>query len=173
MKKLISVFFLLFCLISVSAQKVMGVDINTTSKKFNAHLLKLGYRPYQKPQGELNYRVKFAGYSNVECIVKYDVVTDSITSVKMDFSKKEKKEHLSIYLNLLEQYKAKYPTGKEYNYGWEDYDCMSWCIKYDNVPPAPAGIWLDYTVNKGENRLEVIYISLFHRQSKAIPSSDI
>lgn len=63
MKKILLSIVLFTVFVSSSySQKVMGIDINTTSKKFELAMSKKGYKPSEKVSGHTIYNVIYAGY---------------------------------------------------------------------------------------------------------------
>ena len=115
MKKILLLAVTITFLVSNSyAQKVLGVDINTTSKKFELAMSKKGYKPIEKVYGQSTYNITYAGYNNTKMKVHFDDVNDSITLVKLNFDNREVKERSEIFDNLQNQFKEKYPNGKSF-----------------------------------------------------------
>lgn len=188
MKIILSVLLFVFSLTSSHAQTVMGIDINTTSKNLVTHFQKLGFSPYQKTRAFLFYKVKFAGYNNIECKVKFDADNDSIEYVNFDFRNYYKDDLLGIYFDLLNQYKAKYPKGNVNNHKWDNYDCMSWhytlanklvTIEKPNGTPQkrglPPSIDVSLTTEHEKTKLAINYKARYNHTDgvATTPSRDI
>jgi len=105
--------------LSAGAQKVLSVDINTTSKKFAVAMLKKGYKPTEKVAGETYYSVTYAGYKNTKMKVLFDEANDSIREVSLYFDNRTIKERSDIFDKLQEQFKAKYPNGEASRHDWD------------------------------------------------------
>ena len=85
MKKILLLAILMLFVSNSYAQKVLGVDINTTSKKFDLAMSKKGYKLQERVSGEAIYNVTYAGYNNARMEVRIDELNDSITSIAFHF----------------------------------------------------------------------------------------
>lgn len=120
MKKLflLSLVFLLSVICFAQAPlSVLGINPNTTMKKFNLALSKKGIRPSQTAEGLYEYKVKYAGYSNCRMEVKFNIGNDSIRSITIDFPHESIAKDKAIFENLTKQFKEKY--GNEIDLGEE------------------------------------------------------
>lgn len=113
-KTLLSIILSTAFVLSSYSQKVMGIDINTTSKKFEMAMSKKGYKPSEKVSGNAIYNVIYAGYKGTNVKVLFDETNDSITLVKINFDNRPIKERVDIFNNLEKQFKAKYPEGESF-----------------------------------------------------------
>lgn len=118
-KFVLSIIVFTFFVANSYAQKVLGVDINTTSKKFEMAMSKKGYKPQERVSGEAIYNVTYAGYNNARMEVRIDELNDSITSIAFHFDNRPAKERSDIFYNLEKQFKAKYPEGKSSRHDWD------------------------------------------------------
>ena len=117
MMKNIFVLFIIFILCNnVNAQEVLGVNIKTTMQNFKREFARKGYKPNQTAEGEYKYSVKYAGYPNCTAIVDYNVETDSIWKLVIDFPYESYDKSLDILNNLIPQFEAKYGAKKEKDY---------------------------------------------------------
>ena len=96
---------------------VLGINPNTTMKKFNLELSKKGFKPTQTANGVYEYKVKYAGYSNCTMEVKFNLGNDSVLTVTIDFQHESIAKDKSIFENLTKQFKEKY--GHETDLGEE------------------------------------------------------
>lgn len=114
MKKILLVLAILVAVVvQASAQKVFGLDITTTCKKYCYQLAtKKGYKPYECIAGEKRFKVTYAGYKGTEMHIKYDQSNDSIIEVAFYFPNRTKEEKSDIYNDLVRQFKQIDPTGK-------------------------------------------------------------
>ena len=87
---------------------VLGINPNTTMKKFNLALCKKGIRPTQTANGLYGYKVKYAGYSNCSMEVKFNTGNDSVLSITIDIPHESIAKDKSIFDNLTKQFKEKY-----------------------------------------------------------------
>ena len=120
MKKFYVFLFVLFLTGICAAQaplSVLGINPNTTMKKFNLALSKKGVRPTQKAEGLYEYIVKYAGYSNCRMEVKFNVGNDSVRNVTIEFPHESIAKDRTIFENLTKQFKEKY--GHETDLGEE------------------------------------------------------
>lgn len=120
MKKIFVLLFFSFLTGICAAQTplaVLGVNPNTTMKKFNLALAKKGFRPTQTAEGLYEYKVKYAGYSNCRMEVEFNIGNDSIRSVTIDIPHESFAKDKAIFENLTKQFKEKY--GNEHD-GLED-----------------------------------------------------
>jgi hypothetical protein len=120
MKKMFVFLFVLFLSGICAAQaplSVLGINPNTTMKKFNLALSKKGIRPTQTAEGLYEYKVKYAGYSNCRMEVKFNIGNDSIRKVTIEFPHESIAKDKAIFENLTKQFKEKY--GHETNLGEE------------------------------------------------------
>lgn len=111
MKKLLIFFFATFLTSSCFAQaqlSVLGINPNTTMKKFNLALSKKGIKPTQTADGIYEYKVKYAGYSNCTMEVTFNIGNDSVLTVTVDFPHESIAKDKSIFENLTKQFKEKY-----------------------------------------------------------------
>lgn len=113
-KFVLSIIVFTFFAANSYAQKVLGVDINTTSKKFELAMSKKGYKPIEKVSGQSMYNITYAGYNNTKMKILFDDVNDSITLVKLNFDNRPIKERSDIFDNLQKQFKVKYPNGESF-----------------------------------------------------------
>ena len=120
MKKILLFFFAAFLTSICCAQaplSVLGINPNTTMKKFNLALSKKGFKPTQTASGLYAYKVKYAGFSNCAMEVKFNVRNDSVLSVTIDIPHESIAKDESIFKNLTKQFKEKY--GHENDLGEE------------------------------------------------------
>ena len=120
MKKLflLSLVFLLSVICFAQAPlSVLGINPNTTMKKFNLALSKKGIRPSQTAEGLYEYKVNYAGYSNCRMEVKFNIGNDSIRSITIDVPHESIAKDKAIFENLTKQFKEKY--GNEIDLGEE------------------------------------------------------
>lgn len=96
---------------------VLGINPNTTMKKFNLALSKKGIRPTQTATGLYEYNVKYAGYSNCSMEVKFNSGNDSLLCITIDIPHESIAKDKSIFENLTKQFKEKY--GNESDFGEE------------------------------------------------------
>ena len=96
---------------------VLGINPNTTMKKFNLALSKKGVRPTQTAEGLYEYKVKYAGYSNCRMEVKFNIGNDSVRSITIEFPHESIAKDRAIFGNLTKQFKEKY--GNEHDLGEE------------------------------------------------------
>jgi len=111
MKKLLLFFFAAVMTSICFAQapaSVLGINPNTTMKKFNLELSKKGYKPTQTADGLYEYTVKYAGYSNCAMEVKYNVGNDSVLRIIIEIPHESITKDKSIFENLTKQFKEKY-----------------------------------------------------------------
>lgn len=115
MKKILSVLaIMLAVVVQASAQKVFGIDITTTCKRYCYQLAtKKGYKPYESIAGEKRLKVTFAGYKGTEMHIRYDQANDSITGVSFYFPNRTKEEKSDIYNDLVRQFKQIDPAGED------------------------------------------------------------
>ena len=120
MKKAIVILCVLFFTGICSAQtplSVLGINPNTTMKKFNLALSQKGFRPTQTAEGLYEYKVKYAGYPNCRMEVKFNIGNDSIRKVTIEFPHESIEKDKAIFENLTKQFKEKY--GNESDLGEE------------------------------------------------------
>lgn len=120
MKKMFVLLFVSFLSGICAAQtplSVLGINPNTTMKKFNLALSKKGIKPTQTAEGLYEYKVKYAGYSNCRMEVKFNIGNDSIRKVTIEFPHESIAKDKAIFENLTKQFKEKY--GHETNLGEE------------------------------------------------------
>lgn len=111
MKKFYLLLFVLFLTNLCFAQtplSVLGINPNTTMKKFNLELSKKGIKPTQTVDGLYEYKVKYAGYVNCTMEVKYNIGNDSISKVTIDIPHESYSKDKAIFENLTKQFKEKY-----------------------------------------------------------------
>ena len=111
MKKTIIVLCVLFFTGICSAQtplSVLGINPNTTMKKFNLALSQKGFRPTQTAEGLYEYKVKYAGYPNCRMEVKYNTGNDSIRTITIEIPHESIAKDKAIFENLTKQFKEKY-----------------------------------------------------------------
>lgn len=115
MKKVLTVLaIMLTVVVQASAQKVFGIDINTTCKKYCSQLtIKKGYKPYESTAGVKRFKVTYAGYKGTEMHVKYDQPNDSVIEIAFYFPNRTKEEKSDIYDDLVRQFKQIDPTGSD------------------------------------------------------------
>lgn len=153
----------------VLGQKVLGVDINTTGKKFAIALAKKGYKPTESVNGCTTYNVTFAGYKNTQLYVYLDEANDSITDLSFKFGNRTKAEKSDIFYNLEKQYKEKYPQGKSERF---DYDIINshsrrWYINN-------AGVIISLNFDEVSGKLYISYRAKHNKANKTVkPSDDI
>lgn len=120
MKKMFVFLFVLFLSGICAAQaplSVLGINPNTTMKKFNLALSKKGIKPTQTAEGLYEYKVKFAGYPNCTMEVKFNIGNDSVRTVTIDIPHESFAKDKAIFDNLTKQFREKY--GNEHD-GFED-----------------------------------------------------
>ena len=120
MKKMFVLLFVSFLsgiCVAQTPLSVLGINPNTTMKKFNLALSKKGIRPSQTAEGLYEYKVKYAGYSNCRMEVKFNIGNDSIRSITIDFPHESIAKDKAIFENLTKQFKEKY--GNEIDLGEE------------------------------------------------------
>lgn len=96
---------------------VLGINPNTTMKKFNLALSKKGLKPIQTAEGLYEYKIKYAGYPDCEMEVKFNVGNDSVLSITIDIPHESIAKDKSIFENLTKQFREKY--GNEHDLGEE------------------------------------------------------
>ncbi len=96
---------------------VLGINPNTTMKKFNLALSKKGVKPTQTAEGFYEYKVKYAGYPNCSMEVKFNIGNDSVRSITIEFPHESIAKDRAIFGNLTKQFKEKY--GNEHDLGEE------------------------------------------------------
>lgn len=96
---------------------VLGINPNTTMKKFNLALSKKGIKPTQTAEGLYEYKVKFAGYPNCTMEVEFNIGNDSVRTVTIDIPHESFAKDKAIFDNLTKQFREKY--GNEHD-GFED-----------------------------------------------------
>ncbi len=120
MKKMFVLLFVSFLSGICAAQtplSVLGINPNTTMKKFNLALSKKGIKPTQTAEGLYEYKVKFAGYPNCTMEVKFNIGNDSVRTVTIDIPHESFAKDKAIFDNLTKQFREKY--GNEHD-GFED-----------------------------------------------------
>ena len=115
MKKILSVMAIFIAIVvQANAQKVFGIDITTTCKRYCYQLAtKKGYKPYESVAGDKRFKVTYAGYKGTEMHVRYDQSNDSITEVAFYFPNRTTEEKSDIYDDLVRQFRQIDPKGKE------------------------------------------------------------
>ena len=111
MKRTIFVLAMLFWTtlsFSQAPLSVLGINPNTTMKKFNLELSKKGIKPTQTAAGLYEYKVKYAGYSNCAMEVKFNAGNDSVIRITIDIPHESIAKDKSIFENLTKQFKEKY-----------------------------------------------------------------
>lgn len=96
---------------------VLGINPNTTMKKFNLALSKKGIKPTQTAEGLYEYKVKYAGYFNCRMEVEFNIGNDSVRKVTIEIPHESIAKDKSIFENLTKQFKEKY--GNEIDLGEE------------------------------------------------------
>ena len=114
---LLFVFFLANICVAQAPLSVLGINPNTTMKKFNLALSKKGIRPTQTANGLYEYTVKYAGYSNCSMEVKFNIGNDSILTINIELPHESIAKDKLIFDNLTKQFKEKY--GNENDLGEE------------------------------------------------------
>lgn len=120
MKKMFVLLFVSFLsgiCVAQAPLSVLGINPNTTMKKFNLALSKKGVRPTQTAEGLYEYKVKYAGYSNCRMEVEFNIGNDSVRKVTIEFPHESIAKDKAIFENLTKQFKEKY--GHETNLGEE------------------------------------------------------
>lgn len=118
MRKIFVLLFALFLTNICVAQaplSVLGINPNTTMKKFNLSLSNKGFRPTQTAEGLYEYKVKYAGYSNCRMEVEFNIGNDSVRKVTIEFPHESIAKDKAIFENLTKQFKEKY--GNEIDLG--------------------------------------------------------
>lgn len=115
MKKiLVFMAIMIAVVVQANAQKVFGIDITTTCKRYCYQLAaKKGYKPYESVAGDKRFKVTYAGYKGTEMHVRYDQSNDSITEVAFYFPNRTKEEKSDIYNDLVRQFKQIDPNGSD------------------------------------------------------------
>lgn len=111
------VFFLSGICIAQAPLSVLGINPNTTMKKFNLALSKKGIRPSQTTEGLYEYRVKYAGYVNCRMEIKFNIGNDSVSKITVEIPHESIAKDKVIFENLTKQFKEKY--GNENDLGEE------------------------------------------------------
>lgn len=96
---------------------VLGINPNTTMKKFNLSLSQKGIKPTQITDGIYEYKVKYAGYLNCAMEVKFNIGNDSVLSITIEIPHESIAKDKTIFENLTKQFKEKY--GNENDLGEE------------------------------------------------------
>ena len=120
MKKMFVLLFVSFLsgiCVAQTPLSVLGINPNTTMKKFNLALSKKGIKPTQTAEGLYEYKVKFAGYPNCTMEVKFNIGNDSVRTVTIDIPHESFAKDKAIFDNLTKQFREKY--GNEHD-GFED-----------------------------------------------------
>lgn len=120
MKKMFVLLFVSFLSGICAAQtplSVLGINPNTTMKKFNLALSKKGIKPTQTAEGLYEYKVKFAGYPNCTMEVKFNIGNDSVRTVTIDIPHESFAKDKAIFDNLTKQFREKYGNERD---GFED-----------------------------------------------------
>ena len=101
-------------------QSVLGINTNTTMKKFNKALLAKGHKPTQTAPGLYEYKVTYAGFPNCEMEVKFNNRNDSVLYVTIFFPHESYTKDKTIFKNLTQQFKEKYGNESD----WSDINEM-------------------------------------------------
>jgi hypothetical protein len=120
MKKMFVLLFVSFLsgiCIAQAPLSVLGINPNTTMKKFNLALSKKGIRPSQTTEGLYEYRVKYAGYVNCRMEIKFNIGNDSVSKITVEIPHESIAKDKVIFENLTKQFKEKY--GNEHDLGEE------------------------------------------------------
>lgn len=118
MKKILALLIVLVLTDICIAQaplSVLGINPNTTMKKFNLALSSKGFKPTQTAEGLYEYKVKYAGFPNCRMEVKFNLGNDSIRSITIEIPHESIAKDKAIFENLTKQFKEKY--GNEHDLG--------------------------------------------------------
>jgi hypothetical protein len=185
MKKMFVFLFVLFLSGICAAQaplSVLGINPNTTMKKFNLALSKKGIKPTQTAEGFYEYKVKYAGYSNCSMEVEFNIGNDSIRKVTIEIPHESIAKDKSIFVNLTKQFKEKY--GHETDLGEaliklkEEFERRSIrrtrsCKMYGQVKINYCEVNWYYDDDEYEDGVEVKYYTNARDDNKVSVSSDI
>lgn len=159
MKKILLLAILMLFVSNSYAQKVLGVDINTTSKKFDLAMSKKGYKLQERVSGEAIYNVTYAGYNNARMEVRIDELNDSITSIAFHFDNRPVKERSDIFDNLEKQFKVKYPSGESTRHDWDIINTHQRWWHSDGISmmfdEVNGNFWIEYTSKHRASRNSV------------------
>ena len=114
---LLSTLFLTNICVAQAPLSVLGINPNTTMKKFNLALSKKGIKPTQTAEGLYEYDVKYAGYPNCTMEVRFNIGNDSVRTVTINIPHESFAKDKAIFDNLTKQFREKY--GNEHD-GFED-----------------------------------------------------
>ena len=119
------------------------------------------------------YTVEFAGYENCKFSIYYNVNTDSITQIRVDFP----------YTNYLDNHYANSSIIKQLNekYGKSKEDRMNWGVRtegqvsndwtYNGIRISTVFLWNSESDKVGDNKFHLHYYTKA-KSSKAIKPSD-
>jgi len=88
--------------------KVFGIGFETTREKYEQELSKKGYKNPSKFGNYDEYIVDFAGHKNSRFSIHYNVVTDSITYIKILFPYETYKQNSEAHYDIVRQLDSKY-----------------------------------------------------------------
>lgn len=170
MKKIILLCFAVLFTVVCKSQVVYGTDINTTIGKFSKILTSKGFKLIESVSGTKRYDVTFAGFKNVVAVIDYNTKTDTIRNIRFEFKGRDVSENShAFYGTLYDQFKQKYPKGKEIVLDWPGFHSVSWVY----FPEEGGRVSIDFS--ETENDLSVSYASKQYGKKQDMPkiSDDI
>lgn len=155
-------FLFLFVCISLNAQTVLGIDINTTKTEFASQMFKKGYKSPKKTANHYIYKVTMAGKENCNMDILFNSHSDSICSVEIVFPNESKSKNDWLYTELHIALENKYGEGKTnellkslYGYGAKK---GSYIIDWKEPKISLIQSWNEYNEdNEHDNYVRLVY----------------
>lgn len=165
---------------TVSGPRVLGINIKNTKTKYNAELMRKGYKSVSKFGDHYEYKVTFAGYNDCKLQLFFNNTTDSITEVKIIFPFDKYKDIEPAENDIIKQLRAKYGKFSEHDFGQiyrmlgEDYHGnMNYVGGNGGCSIVLWKKWNSRSDRAGENELKLIYTTGVKRDDKVNVSDDL